>query len=78
MDLLFLENGVFEPNIQNFRLFDEVIRPVFAFFDLECKMKKIRLSLSTDLGDDRLVQIDRARTQQVLVNLLHNATKMSP
>ena len=41
-------------------------------------MQKVKLQLVTNLGHDRLVQLDKSRTQQVFINLISNAIKVSP
>ena len=78
MDQLFLENDQFEAQIEHFKLFDEVIRPIVELFYLQTKMQSVEIKLSTNLNDDRLVLMDKSRTQQVLINLLKNAIKVSP
>lgn len=78
LDQLFIENGHFHPNIQHMRLFDDVIRPALSIFELQCKMQRVKIVLSTNLSDDRLVQIDRQRTQQVIVNLINNSIRVAP
>lgn len=55
LDQLYIDHGRFHLNMQHMQLLGDVISPILAIFELNCKMQKLKLLLRSNLKEDILV-----------------------
>ncbi|HLN52770.1 MAG TPA: ATP-binding protein [Lentimicrobium sp.] len=71
-----LESGVLKLNYSSFDLV-VLSREVFEFLEIKIKKKKIKIGFAQPVDRQYLVNADRERIREVLINLLDNAVKYS-
>lgn len=69
-----LEIGDLRLNIENFNIV-EVVRNVFDMFEMRAAEKKLTLTFDLDYSKPIMVNADKERIQQVLINLIVNSIK---
>jgi two-component system phosphate regulon sensor histidine kinase PhoR len=69
-----LEIGDLRLNIENFNIV-EVVRNVFDMFEMKAAEKKLTLTFDLDYSKPIMVNADKERIQQVLINLIVNSIK---
>jgi two-component system, OmpR family, phosphate regulon sensor histidine kinase PhoR len=69
-----LEIGDLSLNIENFDIV-EMVKNVFEMFEMRANEKKITLTFDIDYPKPILVNADKERIQQVLINLIVNSIK---
>ena len=76
LDKSLLENGKFEPNLNDSPI-NRVIEDVILIMKDQAKLKTVKLKFYP-LPSETMVRLDMQRTQQVMINLISNAVKFSP
>lgn len=74
LDYALIDSGRFNLHLEPLRLVQDVIIPIIRTFRGQIYMQKVRLLVSVP-EEESFVQIDKLRTQQIVINLISNALK---
>ena len=77
LDTSLLKAGQFQPKLAPAFIISEVVKNSCELFKVQAKLRGVSIVLETNGNADRLVMVDKHRTQQILINLLQNALKFS-
>lgn len=62
---------------EKYALIEQVIQPVIELMKVHADIAKVIFEFRSFVQEDPHVQVDKLRTQQILINLIQNAIKFS-
>ena len=74
LDYALIEQGRFQLHLEPLRLVQDVIIPVIKTFKGQIYTQKVKLLVSVP-DEENYVDVDKLRTQQIIINLISNALK---
>ena len=77
LDRSALDDDTITPHLSQENLIEGVVKPAIDIFIVQAQTRCFELDLNINLNSERVVQIDKYKTQQVLINLVQNAIKFS-
>lgn len=76
LDVYMLKNGKLQPIYERVR-FKEILEEVHQMFAIEAKAKKLEFGHCCTVDVPPILEIDKRRYKQILVNLISNALKFT-
>lgn len=74
LDLSKIESGELKFNHNQVNL-NKLIQEISAYSEMKCKEKGLGFELDSEISEDQLVEIDKVKFKQIVLNLLNNSIK---